>query len=1141
MIFPFASFVGANFNDVGAVTLKITTVGSAAPFNITTAITSCYQDHSDAPDTYGTTLGGSGPFHIPSANLYLGAVQPDVESDGLPGGDATGDNLDNINDEDGLVSLTATGSGASYTMTANVKVSIASGTAMLCGWIDTTNETVFYDVGLGGTKNVCATVDSANGTVQTIALSGFQGFVVGASTKTYARFRVCTNANHECDTPYGFAPDGEVEDYAFTYNTNTTSAVIGKVEIDSLTSDAALSSLLGAADPTDAAALWALLNGLDPELAAMLRDADAATLQAALLRLLDPNHDGVVALLRWETLAENGTIGFDVERRQRDGDWQRFNDPLLPGLIVASAGGDYALLDPAAVPGQTLEYRIVEQEAGGNRNTYGPYTLTMAAAGGSASAASIRAALAAKRVSGRPNQASGTAPTEWHGLGQGYMGHIREANAPHGASRHGAPRHGRPAHTSAQSTPANWLYTAGTGLYQLTATEIAGLTGNPVRQVQQMLKTGNAFALSHDGAPAPWCYDAAADALLFSALDFRDLYSDQDAFRLFSDHLEARTMGVNKAAAPRAGVPGEVATARVHLGKDVYARPDLIRGDVNANYWFQDYLYPNLASKASLQLPLVLPGLAPAAGTASLDIHLHGMTDVLPGNDHKVTASLGGAVLGSAEWDGSAPATLSVQLSSAQLALVASGTPLVLKSANLNSIQWYQSIDATYPRTLRADSGQLLVQGLTAGQHTVSGFAGPDIRVVEAPGTTAATWYANRTIVQGADGWQVSFKAPHAADFLIIDGSTIKAPAAIVAEDATAPLRDPKRQSDYLIIAPKELGQTAAALQTLRAGQFKRVDIAWLPDIEQEFGNGRPGIDAVDGFLEYVATKWRRAPDTVVLLGRGTTDPRDLLGFGNSLIPVPMVLTPWGLLPSDYRYAESVGAIRFALGRIPVIDETEGLAYVAKLQAAEAVSLGSAANTAVVVADNPDKGGDFHLNADLLTTELQGGGYTVRRFYRCLAGELHPACANVRAALTQSSTWMTPLLSYEGHSSLTQLGGSGENFLLNTDVAGLSNSVQPIFTAMTCLVGGNFSPQYRSLAETLVLRPGGGAIAALAPSGQSVDGDASVLGLRFADSLVAGATLGEATRDALNASRGQITPFIGQIYQVTGDPAVRLP
>jgi len=105
--------------------------------------------------------------------------------------------------------------------------------------------------------------------------------------------------------------------------------------------------------------------------------ADSPALQQALADYLDPDGDGVIAIMRWDTLEERGTIGFYAERRQPGGAWTRINDSLLPGLITAPMGGEYQLVDPGARRGIVYEYRLVEIEARGSTRTYGPYTLQL--------------------------------------------------------------------------------------------------------------------------------------------------------------------------------------------------------------------------------------------------------------------------------------------------------------------------------------------------------------------------------------------------------------------------------------------------------------------------------------------------------------------------------------------------------------------------------------------------------------------------------------------------------------------------------------------------------------------------------------------------------------------------------------------
>ncbi len=77
-------------------------------------------------------------------------------------------------------------------------------------------------------------------------------------------------------------------------------------------------------------------------------------------------------------------------------------------------------------------------------------------------------------------------------------------------------------------------------------------------------------------------------------------------------------------------------------------------------------------------------------------------------------------------------------------------------------------------------------------------------------------------------------------------------------------------------------------------------------------------------------------------------------------------------------------------------------------------------------------------------------------------------------------------MSYDGHGSTAQVGDYRELFITADDANALTNSVYPIFTALTCGVGDDTLPGTRSLAGALVLNPGGGAIASVAPTGLSL-------------------------------------------------------
>ncbi|MFZ1574633.1 MAG: C25 family cysteine peptidase, partial [Chromatiaceae bacterium] len=115
----------------------------------------------------------------------------------------------------------------------------------------------------------------------------------------------------------------------------------------------------------------------------------------------------------------------------------------------------------------------------------------------------------------------------------------------------------------------------------------------------------------------------------------------------------------------------------------------------------------------------------------------------------------------------------------------------------------------------------------------------------------------------------------------------------------------------------------------------------------------------------------------------------------------------------------------------------------------------------------------------------------------------------------------------------------------HADVPSLTNGARlPILGAFTCEVGDGSYPGTTSLAETLLWRVGGGAVAAFAATALAVDDQAHTLNLAFVDALYGphpSATLGEAVNAALSelAAQGG-SRFMLDIYQVIGDPALQV-
>ncbi|MGB9623976.1 MAG: GEVED domain-containing protein [Phycisphaerae bacterium] len=157
-------------------------------------------DFGDAPAPYPTLLANNGAHHTAIPGLSLGNLI-DTEADGLPNATATGDDANNLADEDGVTFNTAFFAGVPNTLT--VTTSMPPGmTAYLNAWIDFNGDGDWADPG----EQIFTDWIVNNGANNLT----FTPPVITALGKTFARFRLSTVRGLSYT---GAAPDGEVEDY----------------------------------------------------------------------------------------------------------------------------------------------------------------------------------------------------------------------------------------------------------------------------------------------------------------------------------------------------------------------------------------------------------------------------------------------------------------------------------------------------------------------------------------------------------------------------------------------------------------------------------------------------------------------------------------------------------------------------------------------------------------------------------------------------------------------------------------------------------------------------------------------------------------------------------------------------------------
>jgi hypothetical protein len=182
----------ANSNDGTLVNMTGTEwVTSTAPFDV---------DFGDAPSPYATLLAGNGPRHG-SSGPTLGATR-DIEADGQPTPGADGDDVNGVDDEDGVSGWSGVQTGV---LGASVTVNVQGGAAKLDAWVDWNRDGAWG----GPFERIANSLDVSDGD----NVIAFDVPSWANADDTYARFRLSTAGGLGVT---GLAGDGEVEDHLIT-------------------------------------------------------------------------------------------------------------------------------------------------------------------------------------------------------------------------------------------------------------------------------------------------------------------------------------------------------------------------------------------------------------------------------------------------------------------------------------------------------------------------------------------------------------------------------------------------------------------------------------------------------------------------------------------------------------------------------------------------------------------------------------------------------------------------------------------------------------------------------------------------------------------------------------------------------------
>ncbi len=626
-----------------------------------------------------------------------------------------------------------------------------------------------------------------------------------------------------------------------------------------------------------------------------------------------------------------------------------------------------------------------------------------------------------------------------------------------------------------------------------------------------------------------------------------DFYSQTNVYWLYQTSGAGRRM--SEVISPACGRPSrqEHFLDTLHLEQRVSYRPYLPVGTGN-DCWFWGVAGQVAGTDIPSTITFSLTGVSDWKGTAAFSGRYFGYTTSEAVNpDHHTQVYLNGHLVGDFFWDGQTWFTLQTDIPQDTFN---EGTNTIL-TREVNDLGltadyiFVDSFDLSFYRDYRSKDNRLTFTASGKGDYRINNFGGGNLDLYDITVPSSPRKITDFT-VDTASGNSLVFRKWDADERQYCALWRTAALAPVLTQNTPADLSAP-RVVDYIIVTHPDF---AAALPTLAAfreetaqGGF-RVETFEIQDIYNTFGFGNFTPYAINRFLEYAYTEWDTLtrPQYALLVGDGNYDYRNDRGLGiPNYVPPYMFRSRYMETASDNWYVCFIGDDRIPdmnIGRLCVTSFAETTQEVGKILCYAAGTNGLPWQSQILmVADNPDPAaGDFPADSNWLIANYVPPAFTAQTAYLADLG-----VAATRSAIINGINSGQLLVNYLGHGSATSWSSS--EIFKTTNIASLTNAERlHLLVTPTCLNGYWCELSTDCLAEAMTLTPGKGSIAAVSPTGLSLNTPALQLtGFLFRELLTNGRACGPALTQAKIQLAG-VSPWLYMldIYTLFGDPALEL-
>jgi len=820
-------------------------------------------------------------------------------------------------------------------------------------------------------------------------------------------------------------------------------------------------------------------------------------------------------LLEWRTREEVRNLGFHVYREDAQGRHQL--DPsliaggalLLRGAQPGHPARTYQWLDPQGT--STSSYILEDVDLNGVRNTHGPVTPAGADTSVPNAASYSPATLLNQLTKSLPSPSQ--MPLPWR------PGSPVPAPAPTGGAEVSS--------AYLDALPAAKISVNSEGWYVVTRAQLAAAGFDPGSDARtlQLFAEGVEQPMAILGQQGGYLTNNGAIAFYGTAIDTP--FSGTRVYWLVRGSQQGKRIPVSAGS----GAPSvESFLSSVTLEQRTTYFAALLNGP-NA-----DNFFGALVSTEPVDQDLAIAHYDPTSSIpAQLTITLQGVT---AGQPHSVTVAVNGSSVGVLNFDGQDNFTSSFPV---QEGLLQNGTNTVtLTALNGDSdTSLVQSIVLNFPHTYTADSDWLRASAPAGAHVKISGFSNQQIQAYDISDPLNIVQLAG-PITFDNSGSSITLTVPGAPSsatshtLIAFAADQISSPSAVTYHLQSS-LAEQRTGADIVIITHPDFASTVEPLVNLRKSQQHQVAVVTVDQLFDAYNYGERSPFALQSYLQFASTKWNEKPQSVLLLGDASFDPRDYLGLGDfDFVPTRIIETAAFKTASDDWFSDfqNTGFATIPTGRIPARTAADAALVISKIVNYERnTSQGSWQQQALIVADQ-NVGVDFSSEADLATALLPPSLVATK-----ILADGQSTTA-VSEQIFEALNSGTLLVNYTGHGAEQQWSFS--DLLDNTSAATLSNGGRlPVFLLMDCLNGFFHDVYAESLSTALLLAPNGGAVAVWASSGFTTAPPQAAMDQALLRTLAANPS--QPLGRSILTSKLKITdPDVRRTWILFGDPAMRV-